>query len=166
METGPQVSVSSNRLVKPGINPATTGLQGKWFIHYTMAALHTLCENTFFIIERYFCFGFIIIILNHINCFLQNICVFLYKLYTLFLMNSEGRICIVYFFISICLVYKRRIYELTFCVYRNSPLNHLSYQSDTSLSEESSCLVQVVNLACADLELFFVRGGPNLITFF
>ena len=30
--------VSSNRLVKPGIEPATPGLQGKLFIHYTTAA--------------------------------------------------------------------------------------------------------------------------------
>ena len=30
--------VSSDRLVKPGIEPATPGLQGKQFIHYTTAA--------------------------------------------------------------------------------------------------------------------------------
>ena len=29
--------VSSDRLVKPGVEPASPGLQGKWFIHYTMA---------------------------------------------------------------------------------------------------------------------------------
>ena len=38
METGPQLKVSSNRLVKPGIETATPGLQGKRFIHYTTAA--------------------------------------------------------------------------------------------------------------------------------
>ena len=38
METGPWLKVSSDRLVKPGIEPATPGLQGKWFIHYTTAA--------------------------------------------------------------------------------------------------------------------------------
>ena len=39
METGPWLKVSSDRLVKPGIEPATLGLQGKRFIHYTIAAL-------------------------------------------------------------------------------------------------------------------------------
>ena len=38
METGPRLKVSSDRLVKPGIEPATPGLQGKGFIHYTTAA--------------------------------------------------------------------------------------------------------------------------------
>ena len=38
METGPWLKVSSNRPVKPGIEPATPGLQGKRFIHYTTAA--------------------------------------------------------------------------------------------------------------------------------
>ena len=37
MEKGPQLKVSSGRLVNPGIEPATPGLQGKFFIHYTMA---------------------------------------------------------------------------------------------------------------------------------
>ena len=37
IETGPQLKVSSDRLVKSGIEPATTGLQGKRFIHYTTA---------------------------------------------------------------------------------------------------------------------------------
>ena len=41
METGPRLKVSSDRLVKPGIEPATTGLQGKRFIHYTTAAPDT-----------------------------------------------------------------------------------------------------------------------------
>ena len=35
---GPRLKVSSDRLVKPGIEPATPGLQGKQFIHYTTAA--------------------------------------------------------------------------------------------------------------------------------
>ena len=30
--------VSSDRLMKPGIEPATPDLQGKWPIHYTIAA--------------------------------------------------------------------------------------------------------------------------------
>ena len=38
METGPRLKVSSDRLVKLGIEPATPGLQGKRFIHYTTAA--------------------------------------------------------------------------------------------------------------------------------
>ena len=38
METRPRLKVSSDRLVKPGIEPATPGLQGKWFIHLTTAA--------------------------------------------------------------------------------------------------------------------------------
>ena len=38
METGPRLQVSSDRLVKPGIEPATPGLQGKRFIHYITAA--------------------------------------------------------------------------------------------------------------------------------
>ena len=39
IETGPRLNVSSDRLVKPGIEPATPGLQGKWFIHYTRLPL-------------------------------------------------------------------------------------------------------------------------------
>ena len=38
METGPWFKVSSDRLVKRGIEPATPGLQGKPFIHYKTAA--------------------------------------------------------------------------------------------------------------------------------
>ena len=38
METGPLPYVSSDRLVKLGIEPATPGLQGKWLLHYTTAA--------------------------------------------------------------------------------------------------------------------------------
>ena len=35
---GPQLKVSSGRLVKPVIEPVTPGLQGEWFIHYTTVA--------------------------------------------------------------------------------------------------------------------------------
>ena len=35
---GPGLEVSSDRLEKPGIEPATPGLQDEWFIHYTTAA--------------------------------------------------------------------------------------------------------------------------------
>ena len=35
---GPRLKVSSDRLVKQGIEPVTPGLQGKRFIHYTTAA--------------------------------------------------------------------------------------------------------------------------------
>ena len=35
---GPQLKVSSDKLVKPRVEPATPGLQGEWFIHYTTAA--------------------------------------------------------------------------------------------------------------------------------
>ena len=38
METGPRLKVSSDRLVKPGIEPVTPGLQGKRLNHYTTAA--------------------------------------------------------------------------------------------------------------------------------
>ena len=38
MEMGPRLKVSSNRMVKPGTEPATPGLQGKRFIDYTTAA--------------------------------------------------------------------------------------------------------------------------------
>ena len=38
MEKGPWLKVSSDRLVKPGIEPGTPGLQDKQFIHYTTAA--------------------------------------------------------------------------------------------------------------------------------
>ena len=34
---GPLLKVSSNRLVKPVIEPSTPDLQGKWFIHYYTA---------------------------------------------------------------------------------------------------------------------------------
>ena len=38
---GPWLKVSFDRLEKPGIEPATPGLQGKWLIHYTTAAPNT-----------------------------------------------------------------------------------------------------------------------------
>ena len=38
METGPQLKVSFDRLVKLEIEPVTPGLQGNWLIHYTTAA--------------------------------------------------------------------------------------------------------------------------------
>ena len=38
METGPRIKVSSDRLVKPEIKPATPGLQDGEFIHYTTVA--------------------------------------------------------------------------------------------------------------------------------
>ena len=44
METGPQLSVLSDRLVKPGIKPVTHGLQGKWFIYYTTAIPNVVVE--------------------------------------------------------------------------------------------------------------------------
>ena len=37
MEKGPGPKVSSDRLVKLGIEPVNPGLQGKWLIHYTTA---------------------------------------------------------------------------------------------------------------------------------
>ena len=44
MEAGPRLKVSSDRLVKPGNEPATPGLQGERFIHYTTAAtIRPLC---------------------------------------------------------------------------------------------------------------------------
>ena len=38
METGPWLENSSDRPVKPGIEPGTPGLQGKWLIYYTTKA--------------------------------------------------------------------------------------------------------------------------------
>ena len=46
METGPRLKISSDRLVKPGIEPATPGLQGKRFIHYTMEASTGSCSQS------------------------------------------------------------------------------------------------------------------------
>ena len=38
MEMGPQLKVSSHRLVKPVVKHRPPGFQGEWFIHYTKAA--------------------------------------------------------------------------------------------------------------------------------
>ena len=35
---GPRLKVLWDRLVKPGIKPATHGLEVEWFIHYTTVA--------------------------------------------------------------------------------------------------------------------------------
>ena len=43
METGPRLKVSFDRLVEPGIEPATPGLQCERLIHYTTAA-PSLCK--------------------------------------------------------------------------------------------------------------------------
>ena len=53
METGPWLKDSSNRLVKPGMEPATPGLQGNWFIYYTTAApvLCLLCFHARLLID-------------------------------------------------------------------------------------------------------------------
>ena len=48
METRPRLKVSSDRLLKTGIKPATPGLQGKWLIHYTTAGPKHLIEGTTF----------------------------------------------------------------------------------------------------------------------
>ena len=42
---GPRPKVSSDRLVKPGIELATPGLQGKWPFHYTKGAPTETCLN-------------------------------------------------------------------------------------------------------------------------
>ena len=44
IEMGSQLKVSSNRMVKPGIEPAIPGLQGEWFIHYTIMAPSVVCR--------------------------------------------------------------------------------------------------------------------------
>ena len=49
MEKGPRLIVSSDRLVKPGIESATPGLQGMRFIHYTTVAP----KGTGIVPERY-----------------------------------------------------------------------------------------------------------------
>ena len=38
METETQLKVSFDKLVKPGIEPATPSFKGEWFIHYTIVA--------------------------------------------------------------------------------------------------------------------------------
>ena len=37
---GYSLKVSSHKLEKPGIEPVTPGVQGKWFIHYTTATFY------------------------------------------------------------------------------------------------------------------------------
>ena len=46
--------VSSDRLVKPGIEPATSGLQGKGFIHYTTGAptLHQMSHHDIYVVKE------------------------------------------------------------------------------------------------------------------
>ena len=43
---GPRLKISSDRLMKLGIEPANPGLQGKRFIHYTTAAVPQLNSGT------------------------------------------------------------------------------------------------------------------------
>ena len=57
METGPWLKVSSDRLVKPGIEPATPGLQGKQFIHYTTAVPKRKIVIIFLPSNLNICFG-------------------------------------------------------------------------------------------------------------
>ena len=60
METGTQLKVSSDRLVKTGIETGTPGLQGKQFIHHSTAApIHswffdTQCNLSYLIVEQKF----------------------------------------------------------------------------------------------------------------
>ena len=44
MRTGPWLKVSSDRLMKSGIEPATSGLYFKWFIYYTTAGPMKACK--------------------------------------------------------------------------------------------------------------------------
>ena len=44
METGPRLKVSSDRLVKPGIDPATPGSQGKWLSTTPQRLLNMLVD--------------------------------------------------------------------------------------------------------------------------
>ena len=53
METGLRLKVSYDRLVKPGMEPATPGLQGKRFIHYTTAAPTSTIQQCNFRISQY-----------------------------------------------------------------------------------------------------------------
>ena len=60
--TGPQLKVSSDRLKKPVIEPATPGLLGKWFIHDTTATTHggmnTKCDSALLVVVcGYFIFS-------------------------------------------------------------------------------------------------------------
>ena len=56
--------VSSDRLVKPGIEPATPGLQGEWNIHYTTVA--PLYVDYYCLV--YICFQMFAIALFCISC--------------------------------------------------------------------------------------------------
>ena len=68
MEMGPKHVVLSDRLLKPGVEPATPGLQGEWFIHYTTAAPVLMDLRPYYIEHKYdrslapvlgfFCFWF------------------------------------------------------------------------------------------------------------
>ena len=65
METGPWLKVSSDRLVKPGIEPGTPGLQGKLFIHYTTAAPNVYLYMYVIVL----CVRLIIYIVTLFNCY-------------------------------------------------------------------------------------------------
>ena len=54
---GPRLKVSSDRLVKPGIEPATPGLQGKRFIHNTTAAPMAVSDCCLLVLEFYLAVG-------------------------------------------------------------------------------------------------------------
>ena len=66
METGPRLKVSSDRLVKLGIEPATPGLQGKRFIHYTTAApiWCLVMVKRLFLAVPWGCLRFVIVVLT------------------------------------------------------------------------------------------------------
>ena len=51
METRSQLKVSSDRLEKPEIEPATLGLQGKWFIYYT-TAVSNICLDMVNVLDK------------------------------------------------------------------------------------------------------------------
>ena len=53
---GPWLKVSSDRLVKLGIEPAIPGLKGKWFIRYTTAAPTSKAVVLLFL---FFCFMYL-----------------------------------------------------------------------------------------------------------
>ena len=45
VETGPQLKVSFDRLVKLGIKHATSGFKGEWFIRYKIAVPYRDVKN-------------------------------------------------------------------------------------------------------------------------
>ena len=49
----PRLKVSSNGLVKPGIEPVTPGLQGKRFVHYTTAAPIKFITSPEFLVDQH-----------------------------------------------------------------------------------------------------------------